>query len=102
MGWAILLTIVREVKAGFQGTLLPSHCFDYLTEKKIGFPLLLIYSKTDSCIPANDVEEVAAAQEKLGTEVIRMSFEESEHVCHLGMYKERYVAALTSFLEKVF
>ena len=48
------------------------------------------------------MEEVAAAQEKLGTEVIRMCFEESEHVSHLGMYNERYVAAVTSFLKKVF
>ena len=75
--------------------------FDYLLkEDGFGVPQLFLYSHSDDVIAAADVAEVAAAREKAGCDVTRVTYDESPHVQHLRSHRESYVSSVVSFLGK--
>ncbi|XP_059091447.1 transmembrane protein 53-like isoform X2 [Tigriopus californicus] len=76
--------------------------YDYILKKDNGFgqPQLFLYSKTDDVILDHDVEEIAAAREKVGCDVTKICYDDSAHVQHFRTYRESYVSAVSSFVAK--
>lgn len=98
--YAIALSIYHSMAAHFTGKILQPFCYDYILNEKIVRPLLFIYSKTDKVLPASDIDAVADAREKNGCEVVRVCYDDSEHVDHLRQHRETYINNIDGFVRK--
>ena len=49
---------------------------------------------------AEDIEGLAAAREVAGCDVVRVCYDDSEHVDHLRQHRETYITNIDAFIRK--
>lgn len=74
-------------------------CWDYVMQEEVTTPTLFLYSTSDKIVNSEDIEEIAVAKEKAGREVMKVCYEDTEHVAHLRLHRESYVNALVQFIQ---
>ncbi|KAH3693231.1 transmembrane protein 53-like [Dreissena polymorpha] len=73
--------------------------FDNMAGDSTRWPMLFLYSKSDSVIMYYDIEDMMSQRRALGVHVSSVCWDDTSHVAHLLVHKDEYERACEDFLE---